>query len=35
MEIPEENSSHTYLAVIRMDPALKKDETYFPKAFLK
>ena len=35
MEIPEQNSSHTYLAVIRMDPALKKDETYFPKAFLK
>ena len=29
------DSNHTYLAVIGLDTALKKDENYYPQVFLK
>ena len=32
-KIPKVNSNHTYLAVISLDSALKKDENYFRKCF--
>ena len=34
-EIPKVNSNHTYLAVISLDSALKKDENYHPQVLLK
>ena len=34
-EIPKVDSNHTCLAVISLDPALKKDESYCPQVFLK
>ena len=34
-EIPKVDSNHTCLAVISLDPALKKDENYYPQVFLK
>ena len=34
-EIPKVNSNHTFLAVISLDSALKKDESYHTKVFLK
>ena len=34
-EIPKTDSNHTYLAVIFLDSALKKDENYYPQVFLK
>ena len=34
-EIPEVDSNHTYLAEIRQDYALKKDENYYLQVFLK
>ena len=34
-EIPKVNSNHTYLAVISLDSALKKDENYYVQAFEK
>ena len=34
-EIPKVYSNHTYLASIRLDSALKKDEHYYPQVFLK
>ena len=34
-EISEVYSSHTCLAVISLDPALKKDKNYYPQVFLK
>ena len=34
-EIPKVDSNHTCLAVISLDFALKKDENYYPKVFLK
>ena len=32
-EIPKVYSNHTYLASIRLDSALKKDEHYYPQVF--
>ena len=32
---PKVDSSHTYLAVINLDSALKKDENYYLQVFLK
>ena len=32
-EIPKVDSNHTYLAVITLDSALKKDENYYPQFF--
>ena len=32
-EIPEADSNHTYLAVISLDSALKKDENHYPQVF--
>ena len=29
------DSNHTYLTVIGLDTALKKDENYYPEVFLK
>ena len=29
------DSNHTYLVVIRLDSALKKDENYYPQVLLK
>ena len=29
------DSNHTFLAVISLDSALKKDENYYPQVFLK
>ena len=29
------DSNHTYLAVISLDSALRKDENYYPQVFLK
>ena len=29
------DSNHTYLAVIGLDTAFKKDENYYPQVFLK
>ena len=34
-KIPQVDSSHTCLAVISLNSALKKDENYYPKVFLK
>ena len=34
-KIPKVDSSHTCLAVISLDSALKKDENYYPQVFLK
>ena len=34
-EIPKVDSNHTCLAVISLDSALKKDENYYPQAFLE
>ena len=33
--LPEVDSNHTSLSVIRQDSALKKDENYYPQMFLK
>ena len=35
VKIPKVDSNHTYLAVIGLDTALKKDENYYPQVFLK
>ena len=32
---PEFDSNHTWLAVISLDSALKKNENYYPQVFLK
>ena len=34
-EIPKEDSNHTCLAVVSLNSALKKDDSYYPQAFLK
>ena len=34
-ETPKVDSNHTCLAVISLDPALKKDENYYPQVFLE
>ena len=34
-EIPKVDSNHTFLAVISLDSALKKNENYYPQMFLK
>ena len=34
-EIPKVESNHTCLAAISLDSAVKKDENYYPEAFLK
>ena len=34
-EIPKVDSNHTCLVVIGLNSALKKDENYCPRAFLK
>ena len=34
-EIPKLDSNHTFLAVISLDSALKKDDNYYPQLFLK
>ena len=34
-EIPKVDPNHTFLAVISSDSALKKDDNYYPQAFLK
>ena len=34
-EIPKEDSNHTCLAVVSLNSALKKDDSYYPLAFLK
>ena len=34
-EIPTVDSNHTYLAVVSLDSALKKDENYYLQVFLK
>ena len=34
-EVPKVGSNYTYLAVISLDSAFKKDENYYPQAFLK
>ena len=34
-KIPKVNSSHTCLAVISLDSAIKKDDTCYPQVFLK
>ena len=34
-EIPKVYSNHTCLVVIGLDSTLKKDENYYPRAFLK
>ena len=33
--MPKAGSNYTYLAVILTDFVLKKDENYYPQAFLK
>ena len=33
--MPKVDSSHTCLAVISMDSALKKDENYYPQSLFK
>ena len=33
-KIPKVDSSHTCLAVISLDSALKKDDNYYPQVFL-
>ena len=34
-EVPKVDSHHTYLAVISLDSALKKDDNYYRQVFLK
>ena len=34
-EIPKVDFSHTYLALISLDSALKKDDSYYLQVFLK
>ena len=34
-EIPKVDSNHTFLAIISLDSAFKKDENYYPQVFLK
>ena len=34
-KIPKADSNHTYLTVISLDSALKKDENYYPQLLLK
>ena len=34
-KIPKLDSNHTCLAVIGLDSALKKDDSYYPRVFLK
>ena len=34
-KIPNSDSNHTCLAVITLDSALKKDDSYYPQMFLK
>ena len=34
-KVPKEDSNHTCLAVITLDCALKKNDNYYPQAFLK
>ena len=34
-KIPNVDSNHTCLAVINLDSALKKDENYYPRVFLR
>ena len=34
-KIPKLDSNHTFLAVIILNSSLKKDDTYYPKVFLK
>ena len=34
-EIPKLNSNHTCLAVISLDPSLKKDENFYLQVFIK
>ena len=34
-EIPKVDSSHTCLGVISLDSALKKDDNYYPRVFLR
>ena len=34
-EIPKVDSNHTCLAVVSLNSALKKDDSYYPLAFLK
>ena len=33
--IPRVDSNHTFLAVLTLDSALKKDDSYYPQVFLK
>ena len=33
-KIPKVDSSHTWLAVISLDSALKKDDNYYPQVLL-
>ena len=34
-KIPKFDSNHTFLAVIILNSSLKKDDSYYPKVFLK
>ena len=34
-KIPKLDSNHAWLSVISLDSALKKDDNYYPQAFLK
>ena len=34
-EIPKVDSSHTCLGIISLDSALKKDDNYYPRVFLR
>ena len=34
-KIPKLDSNHTFLAVIILNSSLKKDDSYYPKVFLK
>ena len=34
-EIPKVDTNHTWLAVISLDSALKKDENYYPQVIFK
>ena len=34
-KIPKVDSNHTCLAVVTLDSALKKDDSYYPEVFLK
>ena len=35
MKIPKLDSNHTYLAIISLNFAPKKDDNYYPQVFLK